>query len=245
MAFIKKQSLIVIPFYNEESRIIKKTYKDAFSRYGDFDFLLVDDSSNDQTPAILDSFSENFNNVIALKLNINSGKAQAIRAGVLSMNTETYDFVAYLDADLATPFEEIINLINYISSRKDIMVVMGARIKLLGNGVHRSLLRHYFGRIFATIISQIVLKVPVYDTQCGAKVFDAKLAKALFEKPFETKWIFDVELLLRYKALDANFHKKIVELPLNTWEEKEKSKIKPHEFLLFPFQLLKIYVKYV
>lgn len=245
MTLTKKRSLIIIPFYNEENRILKNTYINAFTNYSNFDFLLVDDFSKDQTPEILDSFSANFESVKVLKLNKNSGKAQAIREGVLSMSAVDYDFIAYLDADLATPFEEIIILLNYISSRNDISIVMGARIKLLGNGVHRSLLRHYFGRIFATIISQIVLKIPVYDTQCGAKVFEGKLAKALFEKPFETKWLFDVELLLRYKALDADFHNKIVELPLNTWEEREKSKIKPHEFLLFPFQIIKIYFKYV
>lgn len=245
MAFTKKRSLIIIPFYNEENRILRDTYLDAFSSYSNFDFLLVDDFSKDQTPAILDSFSVAFENVTVVKLDKNGGKAQAIRKGVLFVNITDYEFLAYLDADLATPFEEIINLINYISSREDISIVMGARIKLLGNGVHRSLVRHYLGRVFATIISQIVLKVPVYDTQCGAKVFDAQLAKTLFEKPFETKWLFDVELLLRYKALDSNFHKKIVEIPLHTWEEREKSKIKPLEFLLFPFQIIKIYFKYV
>lgn len=245
MASKKTRILIIIPFYNEDKRILKDAFFKAFSLYNNYDFLLVDDSSKDNTPQILESFSDEFENVFSLNLKENNGKAEAIRKGLSFFNQKYYDYIGFLDADLATPFEELVMLEKYISSNPSILMVMGTRIKLLGNNVNRSLFRHYFGRVFATIISQFILKIPVYDTQCGAKIFDAKLARMLFDKPFVTKWLFDVELLLRFKDIDGNFHKKIVERPLQTWEEKGESKIKVYEFMLVPYQIVKIYFKYV
>jgi hypothetical protein len=117
---------------------------------------------------------------------------------------------------------------------------MGSRIKLIGNNVQRSLVRHYFGRIFATIVSQFVLKVAVYDTQCGAKVIDFETAKPIFSKPFISKWLFDVELLKRLKKIH-NLKEVVKEIPLEKWEEIRDSKIKVVDFFKIPFELFQIY----
>ncbi|MBC8644135.1 hypothetical protein H9W95_09105 [Flavobacterium lindanitolerans] len=121
---------------------------------------------------------------------------------------------------------------------------MGSRVKLLGNEVVRSQARHYFGRIFATIISKLILRVPVYDTQCGAKIIKGDIAKKLFDKPFLTRWIFDVEMLLRYKMSYSDSLATVKEFPLEIWIEKGNTSIKLKEFLIFPFQILKIYFHY-
>lgn len=239
-----KRAVIIIPFYNEETRILKSEFSEAFAIHSSVDFCLVDDGSSDSTPLILDAFASTFQNVLVLKLKENRGKAEAIRQAVLNVEVSIYHYIAYLDADLSTPFSELLRMLDYISTNQYITIVMGTRIKLLGNNVHRSLFRHYFGRIFATIISQFILKIPVYDTQCGAKIIDATLAKELFEQPFKTKWLFDIELLLRYKAIDSNFQNKVVEIPLNIWIERGKSKIKFYEFILFPAQIIRLFFQY-
>jgi dolichyl-phosphate beta-glucosyltransferase len=229
---------IIIPFYNEVERINFEKFHEIFSGFGLYNFLLVDDGSFDKTIEILEQFRSKFSNVEVLKLDKNVGKAEAIRSGVLSISD--VDYISYFDADLATPFSELDKLIQFSVQNTNYKMVMGARIKLIGNGVHRSLKRHYFGRIFATIVSQFVLKVPVYDTQCGAKVIDCEIAKQIFDKPFISKWLFDVELLKRLQNTH-DLNEVVREIPLEKWEEIGNSKIKVGDFLRIPFQLFQIY----
>lgn len=233
--------VIIIPFYNEVKRINLENFQQIFTAFSNYDFLLVNDGSSDNTISILKQFQIDFSNVAILDLPKNVGKAEAIRSGVLSIKEA--DFVAYFDADLATPISELDKLIQFSFQNLKYKLIMGARIKLIGNGVKRSLTRHYFGRIFATIVSQYILKVAVYDTQCGAKVIDFKTAQQIFDEPFISKWLFDVELLKRLQK----FHdlKEVVkEIPLEVWMEIGNSKIKKTDFLRIPFQLFQIYRKY-
>jgi dolichyl-phosphate beta-glucosyltransferase len=229
---------IIIPFYNEEKRIVLESFYQIFKNTTKYDFILVDDGSSDNTNTILDEFKSKFPNLTILKLDKNIGKAEAIRAAVLSISNT--DFIAYYDADLATPFSELDKLIQFSIQNPNYKMIMGARIKLIGNGVKRSLIRHYFGRIFATIVSQFVLKVAVYDTQCGAKVVDYQTANQIFTKPFISKWLFDVELLKRLQK-NHNLKEVVKEIPLEKWEEIGNSKIKLTDFFKIPIELFQIY----
>ena len=124
-------------------------------------------------------------------------------------------------------------------------MVMGARVALLGRDIRRSPLRHYLGRLFATAASWI-LGLPVYDTQCGAKLFRADAVReGIFDIPFATRWLLDIEILQRLlrvrRALGpgeaaAGFH----ELPLEAWRDVRGSKLSGPQMLRAAIDLLRL-----
>lgn len=236
---------IIIPMYNEAMRFDGKTLLNFSSEYT-IDFLLVDDGSTDNTPKIIEELSEKDTRISCLSLEKNSGKAEAIRLGVhKALTHKDYDFIGYLDADFATPVFEINRLINTALTYKK-SFVMGSRVKRLGANIKRYKSRHIAGRIIATFISEFILKLPVYDTQCGAKLISTSHAHVLFKDPFVTKWFFDVELIARLqKEYDSNYCiNAIYEMPLMQWEDKGASKITLLDMLKVPFKLLKVYAHY-
>jgi len=84
----------------------------------------------------------------------------------------------------------------------------------------------------------------VFDTQCGAKLLrcDARLQR-LFERPFGSRWIFDVELLARYLAAGGT-GAGIYELPLRRWTDVGESRLAPADFLRAAAEMAAIYREY-
>ena len=80
----------------------------------------------------------------------------------------------------------------------DVEIVIGSRVQMLGRDTRHNWRRHYLGRVAATAVS-VMLRLRVYDTQCGAKLFRAGATVGrVFLQPFLTRWIFDVEILSRW-----------------------------------------------
>ncbi len=104
--------------------------------------------------------------------------------------------MGYWDADLATPLSTIPEFIEKIQSSREFVAVSGSRILRLGTSIHRSIFRHYFGRVFAMVASNI-LNILVYDTQCRVKLFCTVHAELIFSEHFISRWFFDVELFAR------------------------------------------------
>lgn len=240
------KTLIIIPCFNEETRLSTSEFLNYVSenKNDQIHFLFVNDGSLDNTSVILSKLKSNSDKINVLNLKNNSGKAEAIRKGIQSIEISQFDFIGYFDADLAAPLSEIENLI-YTSKRiKHPEFILGSRIKLIGySKINRKSSRHYIGRVFATVVSNM-LDLAIYDTQCGAKLISSKVAKNLFNDPFISKWLFDVELLFRYKKICPDYSNRIIEVPLEKWEDVAGSKIKLSYFLKAPFDLLKIYFKY-
>ena len=187
--------------------------------------LFVDDGSKDDTYFRIERFSRKHSNRVSLYGFVeNGGKGEAVRFGLLQALKANPTYIGYWDADLATPLTEVREFLSLFRARPEVEFILGARVRLLGRAIHRHVGRHYLGRIFATLIASS-LGIPVYDTQCGAKIFrrTPNLDEVL-GKPFCTRWLFDAELLRRYRSIYNNqsmsqFTRRVVELPLNNWSD--------------------------
>jgi len=84
--------------------------------------------------------------------------------------------------------------------------------------------RYIVGRVFAYLI-KVIFKFNLYDSQCGYKVFknSPEITKVLAQ-PTVHKWLLDIELMTRLRALNPNL--RIWEEPLHYWTHKGESKIK-------------------
>ena len=91
---------------------------------------------------------------------------------------------------LRRPAAEVARLIDTLRADVGLGAVIASRVAMLGTGIRRSAVRHC-GRLFATL-SSLVLGVPVYDTQCGAKAFQAGRGWRRRCPAFVSQWAFDV-----------------------------------------------------
>jgi dolichyl-phosphate beta-glucosyltransferase len=235
----------VVPCYNEANRLDSKEFIQFCQTNPTVTFCFVDDGSKDSTVEVLRNLNEQNNKqLFYLQLPTNQGKAEAVRQGILHLIGQ-FDYVGYLDADLATPLSEIPNFIQIAVQMPDLLLIAGSRISRMGANIARYWFRHYFGRIFATVVSEM-LKLRFYDTQCGAKLLKNNILNQIFDQPFLSPWLFDVELIFRLKQIKSirQPEKYIYELPLHQWIEKGDSKIKLKDLLKIPYELWKIWKKY-
>jgi dolichyl-phosphate beta-glucosyltransferase len=236
---------IVIPCYNEEKGISNSEYSNFLNNNPEALICFVNDGSKDNTLGVLNVLKAKHETQIhILSLEKNSGKAEAVRAGIKYCNTHfQHQYIGYLDADLATTLEEFIDLRNYLKG--EIVFSFGSRIRKIGSTIERENSRFLIGRVIATFISNI-LDIKVYDTQCGSKLFTREISEQLFEKEFISKWLFDVEIFYRMILLFGREKaiQKMLEIPLKLWVEKGDSKVKLSYGLKLWFDLYKIRSQY-
>lgn len=241
-----QKTAIIIPCYNEETRLDASRFFESSSKNQNLHYIFVNDGSTDSTEKILASMCRMIpSRMQYITLEKNAGKGEAVRKGFVSAFEGNFENIGYWDADLATPLEIIPKFCEILES-SDKRMVIGSRVRLLGRNVQRRAVRHYLGRLFATCAS-MVLGLPIYDTQCGAKLFrNTKELRMVFQKPFRVKWTFDVEILARFILFERFMEstpltENSVEYPLDVWIDIPGSKIKMGDFFLGAFELLKIF----
>jgi len=212
---------LIVPCYNEQRRLNIPYWHDLIAKHSDVNFLFVDDGSKDETLKILNSF-ETFPNVKVLALESNSGKGEAVRQGFLKVFQRTPlsislpVIVGFLDCDGAFSHSDILNgiqLSNEVLVQGNYEALISSRVKMLGRKIERSELRHFIGRLIATLISFGWSESP-YDSQSGFKMFlMTDNLERIISKEFKTKWFFDLEIL---SGLQSG---SIYEYPLNEWRE--------------------------
>lgn len=232
---------LVVPAFQEEARLRLEAFQAAVRGRPWLHLCFVDDGSEDATPRLLGELVASLpaGRARLLRLHRNQGKGEAVRQGLRALLAEGGQAaLGYWDADLSAPLEQVDAFVEALDQGADL--VLGSRFRHLGARIERRLVRHLGGRVVATAISNL-LGLPVYDTQCGAKLLRVDGTTAgLLSRPFQSRWLFDVELIARWMAAHPGGEERIRELPLAEWTHRAGSKLRPADALAVPWELLRI-----
>ena len=215
-----KELSIVIPAYNERQRLPR--YFDEICEYADhelpadYEVLVVDDGSTDGTWEWLQETARSCRALRAIQLPKNQGKGAAVRTGVLAAQGRK---ILFTDADGATPIAEERQLRQRLNAGADLAI--GVRVEAESNRCERTWHRRVQGEMFCWMVRQIV-GVQTADSQCGFKMIQAEVGKAVYAGLQENGFLFDVELLMEAARLGMS----ICEVPVN-WSEIPGSKVHP------------------
>lgn len=209
---------VVIPAYNEAARLprtLRATFAYLENRGLPYEVLTVDDGSRDDTTAVAEAVAAEIplhhGTFRALRYETNRGKGHAVRYGVLRAEGSR---ILFMDADLATPIEELTKLEAVLDSGAQ--VAIGSRPLKESQLVKRQpLLREICGRAFNMVV-QLLSAPGIYDTQCGFKLFERDAAREIFSRCTLDGFSFDVESLFLARKLGYS----IAEVPVR-WEHQE------------------------
>ncbi len=228
--------VLVVPCFNEATRLDPAAFLRFLATHPGARLVMVDDGSTDGTWEVLERLRTAVPAAVTvLRHAPNRGKAESVRAGILAAIEAQPAVMGFFDADLSTPLDAVDDFLAVLQTRPHVEFVLGSRVLLMGRDVKRKAARHYLGRVFATAVSH-ALDLPVYDTQCGAKMLRVNAGTAsLFATPFRSRWIFDVELIARYLRLPVDpgapsRRDRLYELVLPVWHDKPGSKLRWFDF---------------
>jgi glycosyltransferase involved in cell wall biosynthesis len=212
-----------MPAYNEESRI-----ETSLERVGAFlaglpyrtEIIVVDDGSREPgAQAVARGLAKLPERVArsSMRHEVNRGKGAAVRTGCLAANGQ---FVAFIDADLATPPEDLLALLGSLEAGYD--VAIGVRNQEDGTDMRnqRGLVRRLGGRVYALLMRRVLL-LDIEDSQCPLKAFRRPAAQRLFKLQRIDTWAFDAELLYLASRLGL----KVAHIPVR-WQAVAGSHLK-------------------
>ncbi|SCX92005.1 Glycosyl transferase family 2 [Nonlabens sp. Hel1_33_55] len=188
---------VVVPCFNEAHRLKADQFKDFIEKNSNYHFYFVDDGSNDNTFELLTRSFSNVKRCSIFNVVENVGKGEAIRTAIKRIDINRYEYVSFIDADLEIPLNQLIKLSKKISTYPRSLIVISRRTNR--NKEKRFFIRN-LGSKMISLISQKLLRLnnPIVDTQCGCKMLRVEIVH-IFEKPFISSWLFDLEILLRIR----------------------------------------------
>ncbi len=236
---------LVIPCYNEEKRLLSSEFKTFANKNLGYHLCFVNDGSTDNTLQVLRKLRDsNPDNISIYNCPKNGGKAEAVRQGMNHiLKDRQFDFVGYLDADLSTDFRDFDDLVQTME-HSDFKIVSGSRIMRVGADIRKGSTRQFISKTINSII-RTILKMPIKDSQCGAKLMRRGLAKKVFDQQFITRWFFDVEIFMRMRKLFGNETTDLIcEQPLKRWVQADGSKLSVKDSVSIVGQLAQIALHY-
>ena len=240
-AYKYDRTSIIIPCYNEADRLHLETFINFARQHPKISFVFIDDGSKDLTISLLcGAMAALPEQVDVLMMARNAGKAEAVRHGLKFAAKRGDKYIAFLDADLATPLNAVNDFISVADRLNNIDVVLGSRAGGLGRKVYREIHRKMISLVCAAM-GRLATGLALKDTQCGAKLFrNTPHLRNCLDTPFSAGWLFDVELFLRISNPNRHERKNFFEYPVLEWTEIPGSNIKFSDVLKGGFKMISL-----
>jgi dolichol-phosphate mannosyltransferase len=196
---------LVIPVFNQERKIsyslkkIKQAVESAFSNY---ELIVVNDGSTDNTLNVLKGVAMTDERIHVLSYTPNRGKGYAVRQGVLHSHG---DAVMFLDGDLDISPDSIKDYVERLSTSD--LVIASKRHPGSSIAIPRS--RAFLSRAFNLFI-RVATGISQKDTQAGFKVGNGEKMRIIFKNTSVNRYAFDVELF----TIASVLHLKVQEMPV-------------------------------
>lgn len=219
MAQTEPSLLLLIPAYNEEDRIepVLRSYAEYFKQNyaGPFQLVVVLNGCVDNTLGVVQKVGRDYPSVQALEFPAPIGKGGALIAGLKL--AQLADLIGYVDADGATAPASLHALVKHCAEAD---CVIGSRW-IEGAILHQAQTsrRQFASRVFHTIV-QVLFRMNIRDTQCGAKVMRRQAIESVHSSLRIADMAFDINLLYTIKR--AGY--RILEVPTE-WTDKVGSKV--------------------
>ena len=178
---------IVVPCFNEQETISDMVDCLSSSKEKDFELILVDNGSEDQTGEIIRRSDENYKFVKAVYLEKNIGYGGGIKAG---LEVATGKYIAWTHADMQTLPSDVFKIINlHYKQLNNKNVFKGKRIS------KRTFLERTITKFFEQIF-QLITKVKIREINAQPKVFNKSVMKKLDFTSMPDDFTFDMYFLL-------------------------------------------------
>ena len=204
-----KDSLVVIPTYNEKENI-EKIIRKVFSLEKDFDILVVEDNSPDGTADIVKRLMEEFHNrLFILERKGKLGLGTAYIAGFTWGLDHEYEYIFEMDADFSHNPEDLVRL--YKACAVDgADVAIGSRyikgVNVVNWPMGRVLMSYY-----ASMYVRIVTGLKIMDTTAGFMCWTRKVLETIdMDRIKFVGYAFQIEM--KYTAFKLGFE--IKEVPI-------------------------------
>ena len=210
---------VVVPAYNEAAGIdtaITRLVDYLTGSSRDWELLVVDDGSEDETAAIVGKRCESEPRLRLVNAP-HGGKGAAVRRGMLEARGR-YRFIC--DADLSMPPEHIERFFDGSDGNPSFDVAVGSREAPGARRIGEPWRRHFIGRVFNWVVRIFAVR-GIQDTQCGFKLFGEDAANQIFRLQKLDGWAFDVEVL--YLARKAGYS--VGEIAIDWWFAKRSSRV--------------------
>lgn len=187
---------VVVPAWNEGWCITNTltTLARVLQSIPGVEIIIVDDGSTDDTADQARRWVDRDTGVKAevISLATNCGKGRAVVEGIRRARGH---FVAYIDADLDIPAEELLGLYNIAQEFPGSVLVGSKQQQDQRQRAGLTLLRRVISRTFAFLVSRVFC-LPIRDTQTGLKIYPGAVARRIARDVTLSGYLFDVELLI-------------------------------------------------